>query len=247
MGWGNGAMSAGPNVHAELAALVSGANIRLPAETTRPPADDIDRAAPTAAASRPLPHRLPRGPLSGADWHVPKRRRIIWSTVATLAVIGIGAVLLTVGPGRSALNRVLHRGANPSATAGSSATTPATTRPRPVPALAPAAAGLVHHVSLRAQAHCAPGKICPLHVTVRVRPAGGPQRLAWTITYVNRCSGARSNRAGGTLIAAPGSTTATATRRVRLPSGPALAVVALTTHPRAASAPLLIPASVTTC
>lgn len=243
LAWGTGT-SAYTNVHAELASLVDAANLRLPAETPRTPVQDGRVGTPVNEA-RPAPARLTKGPLSGADWHAPNRRRVLWGVAATAAVVAVGALLVTVGPGRPVADRLLHRHTTPTPSPTASA---GTARPRAVPAVAPAAAGAVHHVTLHPVTRCTPGKICSLRVTVHVARAGSPRRVDWTLNIYNRCDGGRSTRPGGLLIAAPGAASATATRRLTLPAGRALAVVALTTHPgRAASSPLLVPASVSTC
>jgi hypothetical protein len=239
-----------PNVHAELGALVTAANRRLP-DTAEPPPDGADADAPATRPGRAAPP-LRRGRLSGADWHGRRRRHLVWAAGATVAVLAAGALALTVGPGRSIGDRILHRhpaaAAGPSASPAPTRSAPVAARPRPAPSVAPAAAGIVHKVSARATTRCAPARPCRLRVTIRITPSPNRRRLHWAVTVYDRCTGARSTRPGGVLAAAPGATSLSATRTVALPRGRALAVTAFTTRPaRAAAAPLYAPARARGC
>lgn len=236
------------DAHAELARLVEVASRHLRADGHVP--DARQSLARVGKRTSALPDRR----LSAADWRSPKRHRVAWAAVAVVVLVA-GAVVVARGPGRSLADRVLHRhrAAATSTTNGSggharTATAAGAGSPRPVPVLAPASAGVVSRVSLRPLTSCAPGGRCEVRLTVGVKQAPTVRRVQWTVTVIDRCTGARTAAATGVLVAAPQTTSAFTTRTVRLPKGKDLAAVAVTTTPaKAASAPVLIPATARRC
>ena len=122
------------------------------------------------------------------------------------------------------------------------------TGPSPVPALAPRAAGDVRGVSITPlNGACRAGTSCPVTVTVHVKSSSTYRTVSWQVVAVDRCTGARHTLPGGVLDVQPGWTGPYDTPTLRLPAGRALAVVALTNQPAAASPPLLVPATHATC
>ncbi|HKC26418.1 MAG TPA: protein kinase [Jatrophihabitans sp.] len=185
--------------------------------------------------------------LSRADWRTRRRRRRVgWTLVIALLVLAAVGVLAR-GQITSTVHKILHHGAT--AAGPTTSALPAGGRqrhaagqPQAVPVLAPAAAGVVSHVRLRPFGHCVPGRQCTVRMTTRLVPSTSARRLAWQLVVVDRCTGHRTLRRGGTMTVRPGWTSVSATRTLRLPAAPALATVALSTSPaRAASAPMLIP------
>lgn len=120
--------------------------------------------------------------------------------------------------------------------------------PLAVTAPAPAAAGTVSVVDIRALQPCAPRSSCAIRVVVSVRPRTRPVIVRWTFEVVDRCKGARRSAPGGSVVLPRGAASTDAVGRIRLPAGRALAVIAVTTRPaRAASAPLLVPSGSRSC
>jgi hypothetical protein len=77
---------------------------------------------------------------------------------------------------------------------------------------------------------------------VRLRPQAEPQTVGWAFQILDRCTGAVVTTPGGTLTIPPNGDRADAVGTVALPPGDALAVLALTGRPTAASsAPLPVP------
>jgi len=235
------AMPERANAHVELAALVAAA--------TLPGGGLSGGSRPEIAAPRRVPVPGHDRPLSGAKWHLPKRRRTIVAVISTAGVVLTLAVVAAAGPARSTLDRLLHR---------HSATTPTHTT-APNHAVAPGgkprlihtsarSAGAVAGIAAHVRPTCAPGRTCSLTIAVRLTPSTTARQVRWTVTLVDRCAGTRLTRAGGVLRAAPGATSVHGGRAIKLPARKALGVVVSTVAPaRAAAAPLLLPASAKTC
>jgi hypothetical protein len=208
---------------------------------------------------RPSASTLPRE-LSRADWSNPRRRRRAWLIAAVVVLVLAGGFVFARKPITSLTDRVLNRHPASSTTPTTSpsnankaaarraAELRASGQPRRMPVLAPAAAGAVTGVVLRPTASCRPGGVCPVRVAVHLRHASSTRHVAWRLALVNRCTGTRAIRAHGFLAVSPGSSSAFATRRVKLPPAHAVGLVAVTTAPaHAASRPLLVPARRASC
>jgi hypothetical protein len=229
------------NAHTELAALVHAAAPQLSVATSN-----------SLVAPRRGTNIWPAGvALSGVNWQARRRRRWVWASAALVAVV-IAGVAITVQPGRSTIDRLLHRhhgaGATQTAATAKSTAVPHGGKPHPVPAVAPAATGIVSHVSARPVGTCAPGHACRLAVGFRVTPSAAAQPIGWEVRIYDRCTGTFTSRPGTTLVAPAGATSMRATPTVSVPAGRALALVVTTTRPaRAAAAPVLVPATTRAC
>ena len=113
----------------------------------------------------------------------------------------------------------------------------------PIPPPAPAAAGLVAAVDLRALDTCSPGRSCTVRVLVRLVPAPDPQTVTWSYRLVNRCTGATDTAPGGTITVQPGVGQAVAVATVAVPQHSAVAVLAVTDRPAVAAGPPLLTGS----
>jgi tRNA A-37 threonylcarbamoyl transferase component Bud32 len=245
---------AGPR--AEIGALV------IALARRRSPQDASDRTPrPTPV---PVPVLLPSGRLSEADWHRARRRPWLRAGVAVLVVAALaaGGYVFAKGPAGELVDWVLDRGGaqnadplprtdqahpSPSPSTGDGVSSGLPT-PHPVPELAPPRAGAVTAVSLRALAACSPGSTCLLRLTTRITPATTSREVAMQVSVANRCTGAVRTGPAVTVTAHPGWTYVFVTTSVRLPRVGSLAAVAVTTAPaRAASPPLLVPATGGSC
>jgi hypothetical protein len=128
--------------------------------------------------------------------------------------------------------------------AGRSGTTPSAVQAPdglPVVPPAPAAAGAVLGVDLRALAPCATGAPCSVRLLVRVLPAAGPQVVTWSYLIVDRCTGTAVTAPGGSVTVPASGQRAAVVGTVALPAGRAAGLVAVTRAPAAAaSAPVLV-------
>lgn len=113
----------------------------------------------------------------------------------------------------------------------------------PVPAApAPASAGDVATVQVRALRPCSPGTSCVVRVHVGLVPRPSPVLLRWDARIEDVCSGATATIVGGSVAVPAHADRADFVGRLMLPAGSALAVMAVTTSPAiAASAPLWAP------
>jgi hypothetical protein len=111
----------------------------------------------------------------------------------------------------------------------------------PIAAPAPAAAGTVTSVDLRAVAPCASDAPCAVRLQVELLPGAEQQIVTWSFRIVDRCTGATSSAPGGTVTVPAAGDRAVAVGAVLLPKAQAVAVLAVTETPAAAaSAPLLV-------
>jgi hypothetical protein len=136
-------------------------------------------------------------------------------------------------------------------TASPATTLPPAPPPPPIPdppVLAPASAGTVAAVRLIPTAGpCLPATVCALQVRVELLPHHPATTLRLVLRLVDRCTGV-----GSEVALAPLSVTAAAATqisvRVRVPAGPAPAIIAVVTSPaRAASPPLLVAPFLPSC
>jgi hypothetical protein len=111
----------------------------------------------------------------------------------------------------------------------------------PIEAPAPAAAGHVTAVDLRALAPCTSDVPCAVRLQVQLVPGAEQRVVTWSFRIVDRCTGATTSAPGGTVtVPAPGERVE-AIGTVVLPKLQAVAVLAVTESPAAAaSAPLLV-------
>ena len=117
-------------------------------------------------------------------------------------------------------------------------------RPADVEPPAPESAGPVTGVTIDREAGpCRPDAHCVVRVQVDLERAGAARRVDWEIHIVDRCTDEVQTRPGVTVTAQPGWTQVWGNSAIDLPSGTALAIVAVTDSPAsAASSPLLVPA-----
>ncbi len=212
-----------------------------------------------------VPQMLASGRLSHADWHHGRPRRSTRRGVAVLAVAAVlaGGYLFGREPAGNLVDRLAHRDRSPAIS--QPAQRPGTTRsatgrkpggtakparptPRPVPVLAPSRAGALTAVTIRPLTSCAAGGTCLLRATARITPAGQPRQVRLQVSVVNRCTGALRTVLAGSVTAQPGWTSVFVSASVALPRARSLAAVAVATAPaRAASPPLLVPATGGSC
>jgi hypothetical protein len=113
----------------------------------------------------------------------------------------------------------------------------------PVPAApAPASAGDVATVQVRALSPCTPRTSCAVRVHVGLVPGTSPVPVRWDVWIEDVCSGGKTTVVGGSLVVPPRADRADVVGHIVLPAGSALAVEAVTTSPAvAASAPMWAP------
>jgi hypothetical protein len=170
----------------------------------------------------------------------------VWRLLAALVVLGgLVGIEFAVLHGRITHdlrvlvgNQPASRGRPPSS---------ATHSPGPVPALAPPASGPIAGVDIRPLHPCTAGSVCTIRVLVQLVPSHQPLRVEWTFDIVDRCTGAVVTQPGGAALAQPGNDTIVALSSPTLPLGRSIAVIAETLLPRAASAPLPVPAKGGSC
>jgi hypothetical protein len=113
----------------------------------------------------------------------------------------------------------------------------------PVPAVpAPASAGDVATVQVRALSPCTPGTSCAVRVHVGLVPRPSPVLVRWDLRIEDVCSGAKAAVDGGSVTVPAHADRADVVDRFALPAGSALAVTVVTRSPAvAAGAPLWVP------
>jgi hypothetical protein len=218
-------------VRAELAALVRAAGGDAgPARGSGP------AGAPSTAVGA-----APAGPAISGGSRVARRRIGAW--LLSLLVLA-GVVLLEVAFLRDKIagdiGLLLDAGRGGSAPFAAPA-------PDGLPIVppAPAAAGGVHGIDLRALAQCTPGAPCALRLLVRLDPGADPQVVTWSYVITDRCTGATVTAPGGTVTVPVQGERAAAVGTVALPAAKAVAVVAVTDAPAAAASPPVLLGSCT--
>jgi hypothetical protein len=209
-----------------------------PAGPTPPAPSGPDGPRPSTPADRVLPvptfppprHRRDLRAAGARAW----RRSWPWLVAVAAVVLVVAAELgLLRDRIQSDLARLRDAGGAPAP----AATAPASTL-LPLPAVAPATAGDVSAVRLRLlDPPCSPGSACTVVVGVDRRPGALAAPTTWTLLAADRCRGGLVPLTTGTTAAAPG---AYGIATVVLPPGRALALVATTRDPSAASAALAI-------
>jgi hypothetical protein len=112
----------------------------------------------------------------------------------------------------------------------------------PVPAApAPASAGDVVVVHVRALSPCSPGTSCAVRVYIGLVPRPSPVLVHWDVRVEDVCSGVKTAVVGGSITVPDRADRADVVDRFVLPNGSALAVTAVTTSPAvAAGAPMWV-------
>jgi hypothetical protein len=109
--------------------------------------------------------------------------------------------------------------------------------------LGPPAAGPIRSVHARPVGACHPNSVCPVQVSVTVRPGSSSRHVSWTLVTIDRCTARRRAFRGGVMTISAGSTFAYDTRPVRLARRHPSYVVAVTHAPaHAASRRVAVPA-----
>jgi hypothetical protein len=237
-----------PAVASALAAPIEG--VRL--AQTRAELAALTQAArgPAPRAAAPPSRRLPPGV---PPWPTRVRTNVRRSRRTALRwAIALAILALAVGVEQLFLHGRIVHDLRTLLGSGSPAHSPTNntngTTPAPVKAVAPAHAGVVRSVTLRARRHCTAGSACRVRVIVRLRPHAHHVRVRWAFSVINRCARTHHAAAGGKLRAPPHARRISDVTTLHLPSGQAFAVVAVTRHPtRAASRPLLVPARGARC
>lgn len=112
-------------------------------------------------------------------------------------------------------------------------------RAQAVRSVAPRQAGAITGVALEKSGSCLPGSLCPVTVTVHLRPASISRNVGWKVGAARACQPGITWSGPVTVTAQPGWTTVYASSSVRVPQGRRLALTALTTTPaRAQSRPV---------
>ncbi|AYY13355.1 hypothetical protein EF847_12285 [Actinobacteria bacterium YIM 96077] len=114
---------------------------------------------------------------------------------------------------------------------------------------APESAGAINEVSLEAaDGTCEADQPCPVRVEVDLEPAASSRQVTWSFDVVDRCGEDVATQPGVTVTAQAGWTSVWGDSQVDVPSGTALAIMAVTESPaNASSSPLLIPEDDGTC
>jgi Protein kinase domain len=208
-------------------------------------------SAPTAAAEprrsweertlRPLQVDYREERRGGPNW------LLIGGIIAVVVVLALGGWFvrgLLVGSGGGTAGTGGQPHASPSggtsASPKSSPSAAATATPGQVPVFAPAAAGNVKGVALKADsAACAAGGACTFNVVITFNPTGSSHDVTWTFKTFDLCTSKTTDFAGG-LITADGTwNTTDGNTTLTLPAAKGqLAVVALSGPDVAASTPL---------
>jgi hypothetical protein len=204
------------------------------------------RTAPRRTApTRPAPSRTPRR--SRGLFHPRKRGRRVALVVLVLAAVLVGSsYVLLRGPGAGiigALGRGSHSAApttpGPAQPSKKPTNQPQPRHPQAVPALAGRHTGAITGVAVQKIGSCQPGALCPVKVTVHLRPASVPRPIGWKVGAARVCKRGIIWSAPTTVTAQAGWTTVFANSSVRVPHGRSLALIALTTTPdRAQSRPV---------
>ena len=219
-----------PAVRAELAALVSALG-----ESARSASGGGAIGAPAdAARGDPAVRTRSRERRSAL------RRVGAWvaSVLVLIAVVVLEVVLLRDDISAD-IDVLLQAGRS-----GSQSSAAPTADGLPIRAPAPASAGNVTGVDLRAMGPCRPAAPCALRIQVRLAPRAQQQAVTWTYRIVDRCTGATTTVPGGTVIVPGRGGRAASVGTVALPKLPAVAVVAVTRTPAAAAS---APVSVGSC
>lgn len=190
---------------------------------------------PQPPVQRDRPRRRVRAPVARPAARAALRP--VWRGLAALVVLG-AAVLLEVLFLHDRLTRDLKSvfGArNPPAQVSA----PAAGHGPPAVPPAPAAAGQISRVELRALQPCTTGAPCPVRVLVQLSPAPHPVTVKWEFQLEDRCTGARGTAPGNAVTAGAGDTELSVVGQVPVPAARSVVVFGVTTEPARASGPPL--------
>lgn len=246
----------------QLAALVEAFAHVAPSVPAGHPAAQVAQARglprpvpPRPSAATALPH-APTQPRGRAGVHLYRHRRgrrLVLVLGVLLAVVVGGGYLVLRGPG-SGLIGALGGNHNPAPPATQAPAHPKKPPAKPhrahhrAVALAPRHAGPVTAVALQKTGSCAPGRLCPVKVTVHVRRSTTARPIVWKVGAARLCKHGVVWSAPTQVTAQPGWNTVYANSSVRVPKGRSLALVALATSPaRAQSRPLPVTGSSLRC
>lgn len=216
---------------------------------TGPPPPGPRRRAPARVAPR---GRRSRG-RSARPRRAPARRAVLAVLLLVVAVAASGYLLNRRADDASAdADRPDATTGAPSGTAGADTSKPeerASSQSRPrIETLAPRRAGAVTGVELRQVSDCAPGALCAVTVTARLRPATSAQTVTWRVGTATSCDGSISWSPPVSVTAQPGWTRVYASSSVQVPRRPRVALVATTSAPaRAQSPPVPVAGSSLSC
>jgi hypothetical protein len=224
----------------------------------------LDRDPPSRAVPVPVPVPVPAPSPAPVSVSVPPRRdalrspaavwapaphpgRWVAAALAVLLIIAVvGAVALATRNPRSLAVTVPHpgRSASPAPVTrlrGPSTPSPVPTGPRPVPALAPAAAGPITAIEIQPlEGSCQPSATCPVQVTVRLRPQPAAEEVRWSFHVFDRCTGTTDVIPGVSVTALAGWAYVYGTSWPTLSATHPLALVAVTESPAAAASPAVL-------
>jgi hypothetical protein len=212
-------------------------------------AADPQRAVPARHGPK-RPARRPRALMKRRT-----RGRVAIVALVLAAALAISGYVVLRGPGVEFVGSL----GGDSQPAAPDTTTPAqpakqtTKQPKPkrapaVSTLASRRAGPITGVALRKTGSCDPGALCPVRVTVRLRPASTARAVTWKVGAARVCKRGVTWSLPTTVTAQPGWSTVYADSSVRVPRGSSLALVALTSAPaRAQSRPVPVAGSALRC
>jgi hypothetical protein len=241
-----------PTAEEELAALVGPLRRRDPAPTVVASPPTVRHGSPVGSASGR--RAAPAG--GDAQMRAPSQRDEGRRHVPLVAALLGAAVAASIGVGLAV--RHMHRGSTPTAqapiargvsTAGAPKAPAAAPPPEPParaatlpPPPAPEHAAGVIGVSLTLRsAPCLPdaGSACTLRVVVKLAPHG-PERVAWQLDAVDRCTGVTVAQPGSAIAAVPTYAYVFDTSELTIPTSHPAAIYAVTTSPAAAASPPLL-------
>ena len=256
----------------QLAALVDGfarltpsapSPTVLPAPGRREPAvarTDSPTGSPSVA---PRAHGVPASPARPSSRpargtrHVlhprTRGRRLALIALLVVGALAISSYLVVRGPGSGILGALGNSPSAPATTAPPHPSTKAAPhgrqhRRQAAATLAPRHSGPVTGVTVLKTAGCAPGGLCPIKVTVRLRPASTARTIGWKVGAARLCTRGITWSAPTRVTAQAGWSSVYATSSVRVPNGRSLALVAVTTTPaRAQSRPVPVRGSSLHC
>lgn len=246
----------GPGARQRLSQQLAGLVGAIVSATPGAPAPvaAVPRATPAARPPSRPPGRPPRARRTLLQRRRPGRR-VALGVLALVAALAVSGYVMLDGP-NGGLAESLGLGSHPATPATTTpahrpkppVTPPRARRPAAVPTLAARHAGAVTGVAVQRTGTCRPGSLCPVKVTVHLRPAGTSRPVGWRLGAARVCKHGIAWSPPVTMTAQPGWTTAYASSSVRVPKGHPRAIVAVTTAPaRAQSRPIPVAGSSLHC
>ena len=191
---------------------------------------------------RPMPADYVEERREGPNWLLIGGVIAIVLLVALGGYFGRGLLLGGTGSEVGGTQASPSGAASPKTSPKSSPTAVVSTPPGQVPVFAPAAAGSVKGVALKANsASCTPGSSCTFNVVVTFAVAGTSHDVTWSFKTVDLCTAKVTDFSGGVITADGTWNTTDGNTTVSLPAAKGqLAVVALSGPDVAASTPVLL-------